>query len=519
MRLEAPAPQPFASTPPTPQLPAASPTTGSTVSRINSLGARSAISTFSTVVPRSAHPDDVEHVPGQIPSGARSDAIVPGQVDPTTGQPLEETPVMGIQSGPDLGWNNGQPRDGARVLSPSPSRQSLTSAALVTVPPPPPPPAPSTNPWQLSKLPQVSEGDEQNGEPSDAVERTFSNGASETNGLVGNGDVPERRRRISTRPDSPTLPSPTTATSQSPEWQLSMVPPPPPPVSSFEPSSLSHQGIRRLDEGVEAWQRQIDAGTPSPRTVSLGPDQLASPHVNVPLVSASWTMLPQQAPPVQSQCLVQQQPFPRQSVFSQNTGQPSDIDRKSPRQSQCSTITTSTASSTTNGSMLSYDSYLNNLANQMRDSSLDPISPIAGPAGCPVSPNNQVHPQLLSSFVSNAQHQQPYAIMPALPMAPVMPAEQPGLEAIQVAMHIDDGLIPVVGDQASVISNARPRHARPADCNIGPGSAFHLLKGFCEGAKDVMRGNPGVRKIQKLVSDVNLCWCQNNHDRQKGRFF
>jgi hypothetical protein len=38
------------------------------------------------------------------------------------------------------------------------------------------------------------------------------------------------------------------------------------------------------------------------------------------------------------------------------------------------------------------------------------------------------------------------------------------------------------------------------DCSIGLGSSFYLYKGFCEGAKDVLRGGIGVKKTKKPVS-------------------
>ncbi|TWU76630.1 hypothetical protein ED733_008251 [Metarhizium rileyi] len=47
------------------------------------------------------------------------------------------------------------------------------------------------------------------------------------------------------------------------------------------------------------------------------------------------------------------------------------------------------------------------------------------------------------------------------------------------------------------------------DCAIGPGSTFYLYKGFCDGAKEVVQGNIGVRKTKKpgLSGAVTVARC------------
>ncbi|CAK7227987.1 hypothetical protein SCUCBS95973_006730 [Sporothrix curviconia] len=510
------------------------------ISRVNSVGGHSTTSYTSSVIAPSPRPDDADLSGGggvgagpTMPSVPRYDTVVH---DPLTQQPTEDAPVMGIQSGPDLGWDNGQaPTSNPSsspisnsVSSPSPTltRQSITPTTLPSIleppparrtpsPPPPPsipdppPPVPLVNPWQIGSrpagLPIAEEPESEDqvngaGEGSGAEGANSANSANGVNGINGHANgvdivVPERRRRASTRPDSPTLPSPTSAATPVLGGSSGyFIPPPPPPTSSFV-STSPQQYTRRLDEGVDAWQQQVNyeqqrlrsnSTNPSPQTVSLRPDQLANPPVNVPGMSATWSLPSQQA---------------RQSVAAP-TSAPNGV--ISPRQSQISTITTSTASSA-NGSVFSFDSYLNGLSNQMRDSSLDPVSPVAV-AVSPNSPTSGHQPQLLSSFGSGAVAHPP----PAPPVHPVaqiprtvpqmLPAEQPGLEIIPPAVDIDPGLIPVdspvlkqgAGREERVVS------IRPPDCNIGPGSSFHLLKGFCEGAKEVQRGNIGVRKIKKL---------------------
>jgi hypothetical protein len=317
---------------------------------------------------------------------------------------------------------------------------------------------------------------------------------------------------------------PTVATANSSDF---MIPPPPPPTSSFPPSP-PRQYARRLDEGVDAWQQQVARGSadPSPRTIPLRPDQLSAPPVNVPIMSASWSLPSQQSSAGQNYVFSQQQQQQQQQQPARQsvpglTSAPSGF--ISPRESQISNTTASTASST-NGSVFSFDSYLNGLSNQMRDSSLDPISPVAGPATMAVSPSSPTggtQPQLLASFASGSQQQQlqqpqqPQQIMMRPPPIPVVVPqvqveEQPGLEIIRPVVDIDPGLIPVdspnlQGRLAPAAKDERVARIRPADCNIGPGSSYHLLKGFCEGAKEVQRGNAGVRQIKKLVRPT-LLW-------------
>ncbi|KIH93969.1 sh3 domain containing protein [Sporothrix brasiliensis 5110] len=544
MKLEAPAAAaavvaPGASTPSTPLVPQSSPFFNAGVSRVNSLGGYSATSYSGA---RSPGPDDAldlsegSGAPGVVvPSMQRYDTVVhvPADAVPLPQQREDAPPVMGTQGGPDMGWNNGQPQQAQNPkggASPALSRHSIASPTMLpsipepappSPPPPPslpepPPPVPGVNPWQIGERPSVdtiAEGQE---------------GEEQSNGGVGegsgpdqteDGEVPERRRRISTRPDSPTLPSPKAATA--PQVSSFIVPPPPPPTSSFPLPSSPQQYPRRLDDGVDAWQQQMAQGSdPSPRTMPVRPEQLSSPPVNVPVMSATWSLPSQQPASGQNYVFSQQQQQQQQQQARQSLTGPTSAASGyvSPRQSQISNTTASTASST-NGSVFSFDSYLNGLSNQLRDSSLDPISPVAGPAtAVAASPNSPAspQPQLLASFASGSQQQQPQ--QPQQPLQPLQSEmrpppiplnvpqaqldEQPGLEPIHPVVDIDQGLIPVESsnseDLAGGANEERVVQRRTADCKIGPGSSYHLLKGFCEGAREVQRGHAGVRQIKKL---------------------
>ncbi|PNY27844.1 Uncharacterized protein TCAP_02228, partial [Tolypocladium capitatum] len=84
------------------------------------------------------------------------------------------------------------------------------------------------------------------------------------------------------------------------------------------------------------------------------------------------------------------------------------------------------------------------------------------------------------------------------------PQGQPGLEVmppvmppVMPTMEIDSGLIPVEPEDTV---SARPEsHDHSNECNIASASSFHLHKGFCEGAKEISRGDIGVKKTQKPV--------------------
>lgn len=82
---------------------------------------------------------------------------------------------------------------------------------------------------------------------------------------------------------------------------------------------------------------------------------------------------------------------------------------------------------------------------------------------------------------------------------------QPALDAdsARVLAQMDAGPIPVETENAPVPKSARPV-ARPVPgqgegCKIESDSSFHLSKGFCEGARDVIRGGVGVRRVKKPV--------------------
>lgn len=77
----------------------------------------------------------------------------------------------------------------------------------------------------------------------------------------------------------------------------------------------------------------------------------------------------------------------------------------------------------------------------------------------------------------------------------------PGHESVRYTPSILDGLIPV--ETEGSIRNM-PLPLRQPDCSIGTNSSFYKLKGFCKGAEETRRGNPGFKKIKRPVGVSNL---------------
>lgn len=70
------------------------------------------------------------------------------------------------------------------------------------------------------------------------------------------------------------------------------------------------------------------------------------------------------------------------------------------------------------------------------------------------------------------------------------PRDSAGLQAVVEAEN--EGLIPVTSEE-----EVRRPPPPPRDTSITLNSSFYLLKGFCEGSKEVMSGELGVKKVKK----------------------
>lgn len=87
------------------------------------------------------------------------------------------------------------------------------------------------------------------------------------------------------------------------------------------------------------------------------------------------------------------------------------------------------------------------------------------------------------------------------------PRSQPGLVIPMTvpSENLDHGLIPVATED---FIQAR---LSPKDCTIGSTSTFYQYKGFCEGAKEVIRGEIGIKKTRKPVSSPQATLISNSH--------
>ncbi|KAK2008597.1 SH3 domain-containing protein [Colletotrichum eremochloae] len=94
------------------------------------------------------------------------------------------------------------------------------------------------------------------------------------------------------------------------------------------------------------------------------------------------------------------------------------------------------------------------------------------------------------------------AQLSSVPGGPVMPPVFPsgihdGIERVPLLVNDGEGLIPVESESSSVTKTTTMVSSRQKDCRIGLSSSFYLYKGFCEGAKEVIMGGLGVKKIKK----------------------
>lgn len=79
--------------------------------------------------------------------------------------------------------------------------------------------------------------------------------------------------------------------------------------------------------------------------------------------------------------------------------------------------------------------------------------------------------------------------------------EQPGLEPVpMIVPDGSDGLIPVEPSPGTTSGGEEPvRPIRQPNCQIRPDASFYQFKGFCAGAREVLSGGPGVKKVKKVV--------------------
>ncbi|OLN95661.1 hypothetical protein CCHL11_04904 [Colletotrichum chlorophyti] len=85
---------------------------------------------------------------------------------------------------------------------------------------------------------------------------------------------------------------------------------------------------------------------------------------------------------------------------------------------------------------------------------------------------------------------------------PVIPANFPsgiqdGIERVPLVVNDTEGLIPVEAESSQTPRSQPHVPTRSKDCSIGLSSSFYLYKGFCDGAKEVVGGELGIKKIKR----------------------
>ncbi|KAJ9148906.1 Sh3 domain-containing protein [Pleurostoma richardsiae] len=124
---------------------------------------------------------------------------------------------------------------------------------------------------------------------------------------------------------------------------------------------------------------------------------------------------------------------------------------------------------------------------------------------------------LVSASFAAGPSTDPNSSQPPNSLQGLASSHQAGLEAVHPIQEIpdglilvEDGLIPVESDTTSSRGGSDGT-ARKVDCSITLSSSFYQFKGFCEGAKEVIRGGPGVKKIKKQglsIGAVEVAKCK-----------
>jgi hypothetical protein len=362
----------------------------------------------------------------------------------------QDSVAMGSQSGPDLGLAGTPPAGHSRTLS----RSDTTYSAASSIPSEPPS-EPETNPWQVGQRSPVATIPEE----------------------MQGGEPVVRRQRVSTRPDSPTLP-----------------PSPIRPLGSLaQPAKLEFlgSGVYRPEARRPPPSNPLPpAPVPKTNASSLSTTPTASSAYHTP---PSGLHSPANGHPPRNNW-----PPPAQGGRLNTTQLQPGIQLASPsssRYSPASSLQGSAPSSLFEG--------------HTRESVYEAVSPatthnrvsmMSMPGQSPTSATSQPN---YTQYPQQHQHQpHPLQIPRSLPptpnsMPPATPVELVGTTPTRNTVEVDSGLIPVHDDGTERQYPVQP--PRVVDCTIGPGSSFNLLKGFCEGAKEVQRGGAGVKQTRKLV--------------------
>lgn len=346
-------------------------------------------------------------------------------------------PVLEIRFGPDRGSNANQEPQTPRAVPESPAPQPRTAE---TIPIEERPAEPAINPWDLPIRPIVS---------------------PET----GESVTVRRRPRVSSTDDEQAVSQPGKGSNAFGETD-----------GADERTTIYDEGIAGITREIKVGQQSLPEGSTETATPST-PERPS--HVRNLSSRDDRTLLPSHTMSPSSPL----HPPPALHVANNQTAANHDSPRPGPivppthRNSQGSSFQSSISSEAAR-------------RDSLMSSADNPVSPVqaASVGGLVPQRNSQSsipEDQPVMSAGWSSPRPASYQVM-----------DQPGLIPIERTEE-QPGLMLVPGDQS------RNRHppivTREPNCNITIDSSFDQLKGFCDSAKDIIRGGAGVRKVRKLV--------------------
>ncbi|KAH9897227.1 hypothetical protein F4778DRAFT_783326 [Xylariomycetidae sp. FL2044] len=350
--------------------------------------------------------------------------------------------------------------------------------------PEPPPPPPSENPWQLSTPPP-----------------------SRSEGQTGAGGTWERLP--STKPDSPTIPptraaGPQGVASPARSWGGDDDP-------YWPQSGHDHEGRLRAasqSDGSRSpgrshrWTNSTQGSTDSTRS----PTQAYMTHTAMPRSrgspsygqeSSAWSAQMHETSPQPSEAsLAVPSAIPEDRAVESYIGGERHHSTESVNSSIYALAESLSPMSTTSQGH----------GHSLPFASIPPIPPSDPMPAVSFSPSSfQYPPRSRSSSTATANYSSSTL------------TTRLGLESVHqpVGMRSSEGLIPV--DAESPVNDMIP--LREPELSIGPDSSFWKMKGFCKGAEEAQRGQPGFKKIKRpvggfsmaLVAKCNHCLYELDH--------
>jgi len=416
----------------------------------------------------------------------------PQTIDEETPQPqgsigdTSSVSLMAAQAGPDLGYEgaNPEPARGQRDVD-SPEKQGPPAPESPVIPhqlfaksvrPEDIPAAPLENPWQPNARPPVTVVEDQ----------------------TDLAPPPDRRRRVSSEDSERPF---------TPPFVVS---------NAFGEPNGPQPRPRRLDDGVAALVREemTREGNKAGQNTACSPTEPVSNGDQGPIARdmpspSQRRVLP--SPPFSTVDISTQPRSPR-AGFTTAVARPMKHSVSSHRHSQASSTNSGRSSMFDPGardsmvSPVTDRSVSRNDDHNLKPSRTDSYAPI--PEDSPV---------MSAGWLSTVTNPLPvrHGASPPTPTdinplrTPQQGAQSPLTEqsgdpaGLIVAQNAEEqpGLEPVIRGNGSAPGSdgGPPVVLREPNCAITVDSSFYQLKGFCDGAKDIIRGGVGVKKVRKVV--------------------